>query len=193
MDGRGLLLLRSAARAYQMGRWEEAVELYGRSRLYARDPELVAQANNGYAWTLVDKLNRDLDAAEKGSLVAVQADPKSSAIADTLAWIYYKQGRFQEALTTQQRAIELMQREAFADAPSRAEIHYHLGAIQEKLGDKADAIANYKFALAQGAPCPPAADALERLSPPPTQPNVPAPDPSGPAVPVDPAVSRGII
>lgn len=196
MDVRGLLLLRSAGRAYQMSRWEEAVDLYSRARLYARDPELVAQANNGYAWTLVDKLNRDFDSAEKGSLVAIQADPKSSAIADTLAWVYYKQGRFREALATQLRAMELMQRESFADAASRAEIHYHLGAIYEKLGNKAEAVSNYQFALNQGTPCPPAAEALERLNPPavpPSKPNLPTPRPVVPALPQDPAVSRGII
>ena len=92
-----------------------------------------------------------------------------------------------------------MQRESFADAASRAEIHYHLGAIYEKLGNKSEAVSNYQFALNQGTPCPPAAEALERLAPPPVQPvpparpNLPSPPPAAPAFPQDPAVSRGII
>ena len=58
---------------------------------------------------------------------------------DTLAWAYYKAGRYQEALQSEQRAMRL--------GTQNALFYFHLGMIQDKLGVEADARADVEKAL----------------------------------------------
>jgi tetratricopeptide (TPR) repeat protein len=58
---------------------------------------------------------------------------------DTLAWAYYKAGRYQDALVSEQSAMRLGTRNAL--------LYFHLGMIQDKMGDKANAIKSIQKAL----------------------------------------------
>ena len=180
---------------------EAALPEYLRAAELTVNDELRAQAYNGYAWTLAEFLVRDLDQAEKYALRAVELDRTSSAIVDTLAWVYYRQGRYQEALERQQVALELAEREqrGFRIQPlagsEYAELYYHLGAIHEKLDRREDARLAYARALEKRQPYPEAEAGLNRLS----QPATPAPDATRSAAPkprdpdLDPAFRRGVI
>jgi len=70
------------------------------------DPECA----NFVGYLLAD-LNRELDRAEKLILQAVKAEPENVAFLDSLAWVYYRQGRWDEALTTIRTAIRLSPKE----------------------------------------------------------------------------------
>jgi tetratricopeptide (TPR) repeat protein len=58
---------------------------------------------------------------------------------DALGWVYYKAGRYQDALQAEQKAVRLNTRNAL--------FYFHLGMIQDKLGNHADAKANVQKAL----------------------------------------------
>jgi tetratricopeptide (TPR) repeat protein len=120
---------------------------------------------NGYAWSLVDKLDRDYDEAERYAIAAVKADPDNAAIVDTLAWVYYKQKRYPEALREQQRAVRLGERTR--NPFEMAELYYHLGAILEKVDRRSEAIQAYRMSVRArpGFPFPQSQDALRRLVP----------------------------
>ena len=58
---------------------------------------------------------------------------------DALGWVYYKAGRYQDALQAEQKAVRL--------GTLNALFYFHLGMIQDKLGDTIDAKANVQKAL----------------------------------------------
>lgn len=206
---RNRLLLFQYERARQSMRselWEEALASYDfiirhiplkeTTNRFKGMGEVLAEVYNSHAWLLVDKVERDLPKAEQYALRATQMEPKNSAYQDTLAWIYYKQGRLQDALAKQQEALRLF---TAVDGPSptqadaRAELNYHLGAIYEKLGQKAEAVTHYTRAVEAKSDLAPAVEGLRRLG---WRPAVPEPDPT--PVPrervlPEPALQRGII
>jgi tetratricopeptide (TPR) repeat protein len=59
---------------------------------------------------------------------------------DALGWVYYKAGRYQDALQAEQKAVRLNTRNAL--------FYFHLGMIQDKLGNHSEATANVQKALA---------------------------------------------
>jgi tetratricopeptide (TPR) repeat protein len=175
-------------RAFLAGQYQSAAALYRQSMEYALREDLRTQVYNSYAWTLADKLNRDLDEAERYAQLAVRAAPANPAIADTLAWVYYRQGRYQEALGQQLAAVSLAEPGRPAEA---AELHFHLGAIQEALRRNDEARQSYGKALQlqprDAAVREEITRRLRRLE------NVPLPQPGEPAPESDPAAARGII
>jgi rhomboid protease GluP len=154
--------LQQAVAADQAKRWDEALEHYRAIMDLKLDDRLRATAYNNYAWILVDKLNRDLETAEQHALTANRMAPDTAAFVDTLAWVYYKRGRYREALKEQQRAVKLA--EAQRDNSAMAELYYHLGAIYEKTGDTDKAIENYARSLRADSSFTQAADGLKRLA-----------------------------
>jgi tetratricopeptide (TPR) repeat protein len=58
---------------------------------------------------------------------------------DTLAWVLYKSGRYQEALAASKKALRLGTKDAL--------LYYHAGMIQAKLGHKNEAVAALNRAL----------------------------------------------
>ena len=72
-----------------------------------------------------------LKEAENLAKKALTIKPKSGAITDTLGWIYFQQGRYEEALTVLREAYKLNNEEP--------EILYHLGMAYLKVGDKENA------------------------------------------------------
>jgi tetratricopeptide (TPR) repeat protein len=176
-------------RADGAGDAEQALVCYRRAVEFSREPETRAQALNGVAWMLADKLLRDLDEAERAALEAVRLQPEDAAITDTLAWVHYRQGRYQLALQEQLRAIQLGQRPGPLGINQAGELHYHLGAIYEKLGNRLAARDSYVTAIRQRGIYPAAVRALRRLS------GIPEEPPERFRTPprFDPAVQRGII
>ena len=93
--GRGELLLR-------MDRVDDAVEQY---RAAAKRWPDSAMSLNALGYTLADRTDQYRE-AEKLIRKALEYDPESPAIIDSLGWVLFKQGEYEEALTELQRAYQ---------------------------------------------------------------------------------------
>ena len=93
----------------------------------------------GYMWA---EKGENLTEAEEFIRRAVAEEPDNAAYLDSLGWVLYQQGRYQEALPHLERAVALS-----TDQPD-AIIHEHLGDLYDKLGRRADAIASWEKAVA---------------------------------------------
>ena len=71
---------------------------------------------------------------------ALQLDPENRSYIDTLGWIYYKQGRFQDAYRELLRSAELI--------PDESVVLEHLGDVLMKLDRPLEARGYYRIALA---------------------------------------------
>lgn len=107
----------------------------------ALNPDNVIALNN-YAYYLAIG-GGDLDKAEQLSRKAVAEQPENATYLDTLAWILYLKGQYQEALEIQEKAMETLT----DDAESSAEYWDHLGDIQYRCGQKDKALESWKKAL----------------------------------------------
>jgi len=86
-------------------------------KILVRHPD-AAFLHNGLAW-LAAKCNRDLDGALRHATRAVELDPKSAAILDTLAEVQFIRGDKSGAATTIRKAIELDRPTVLADQLKR--------------------------------------------------------------------------
>ncbi len=107
----------------------------------ALDPENLTAINN-YAYYLALG-GGDLDKAEQLSRKTVAEQPDYATFLDTLAWILYLKGEYQEALEVQERAMDSISPEA----ESSSEYWDHLGDIQYRCGLKDKALESWKKAL----------------------------------------------
>jgi membrane associated rhomboid family serine protease/tetratricopeptide (TPR) repeat protein len=128
----------AGTRAYEAQRWEEALNTEQRVLELSTDPKKLAHAHNMYAWTLVENLGRDLGTAERHAREAVRLTPNIAAYLDTLAWVLYKQRRYDEAISVQQQALH----HSGMGGPL-AELYYHLAAIYEAAGRHDEALTYY--------------------------------------------------
>lgn len=119
----------------KMGEWEKCVEEM--RRVLEIDPT-DGHALNFIGYTYAEK-GINLDEAEKLVLRAVELLPKNGFVIDSLGWVYYKQGRYAEAVSELKRATEL--------SPQDAIIMEHLGDAYLKMGDKDGAKAAYEKSL----------------------------------------------
>jgi tetratricopeptide (TPR) repeat protein len=97
-----------------------------------------ANALNYLGYTYAD-LGRNLDEAERLIKEALKYKPNDGYITDSLGWVYYKKGRYQEALKLLIRAIELV-----PDDPIMLE---HLGDTYLKTNDEKNALKYYRQSL----------------------------------------------
>ncbi|MBL4803414.1 MAG: tetratricopeptide repeat protein [Alphaproteobacteria bacterium] len=82
----------------------------------------------GYAWAdQGENLDRALDMISK----AVELRPNDGYITDSLGWVYYRMGRYQEAVPYLEQAVELL--------PYDPVINDHLGDAYWKVGRKLEA------------------------------------------------------
>jgi len=119
----------------RLGRWEEAVADFEYVLKHKPDN---ADALNYLGYTWVDKgvnLNRAFDMIRK----AVELEPKSGAIIDSLGWAHYKLGQFSEARLKLEDAVEI--------SPNSATIIDHLGDVYWKLGRHREAGYQWERAL----------------------------------------------
>ncbi len=111
----------------RLGRWEEAVVDFEFVLKHKPDN---ADALNYLGYTWVDKgvnLAKAFEMIEK----AVELEPKSGAIIDSLGWAHYKLGRYNQARINLEDAAER--------SPTSATIIDHLGDVYWKLGRKKEA------------------------------------------------------
>lgn len=111
----------------RLGRWEEAVTDFEFVLKHKPDN---ADALNYLGYTWVDKgvnLTKAFGMIEK----AVELEPKSGAIIDSLGWAHYKLGRYGQARINLEDAAER--------SPTSATIIDHLGDVYWKLGRRKEA------------------------------------------------------
>ncbi len=129
--------------------------LYGRAMLAARTDKLQqleidlrriielqpdhAVALNALGYTLAERTDR-LPEARQLILKAYQINPSDPATIDSLGWLHYKQGDYQQALVYLQQAF---------DSNPDAEIAAHLGVVRWALGDARGAYAAWNQILQQ--------------------------------------------
>jgi len=108
----------------KLDRVPAAVVQFGRAlELRPNDPLLMN--NIGYAYT---EKGIQLDEAEGLIEKAVKMMPQNGAFLDSLGWVYFKQGKLQEALEYLQKAHKR--------DPDNAEIKMHLGKVQSKVASE---------------------------------------------------------
>jgi len=100
-------------------------------------------------------LNRSYDLARK----AVQIGPDDPVAADTLGWIHFRRGEYDQALAPLRRSLQKLTREPV--------VHYHLGMVHYMRTEEDLARASFESALKLDKEFPERADAqfrLERLA-----------------------------
>ena len=110
-----------------LNRWPEAEDAIKKAQAMAPDrPEILNFL--GYGW-----IDHGLHVQEGMDLVrrALQLEPKSGAIIDSLGWGYYKLGNYDEALGFIEQAVQM--------DPSDPEVNEHLGDVYKALGRNAEA------------------------------------------------------
>ncbi|MBD3221181.1 tetratricopeptide repeat protein [bacterium] len=99
------------------------------------------EVSNSYGYFLAER-NEQLDLAERLIQQALQVDPKNGAYLDSLGWVYYRQGRYEEAFDYLIRATN--QR---GDDPVILE---HLGRTLARMGRLDEAIDVLRRAIRAG-------------------------------------------
>ncbi len=114
-----------------------AAELFHKS--IDADPSNSARAYNylGYMWV---ERNENLAEAEQLIGRALAMDPENGAYIDSMGWLYFKQGKYKEALNELLRASE-----ALPEPDST--VYEHVGDAYEKLGKKAEAVLYWQKSL----------------------------------------------
>jgi tetratricopeptide (TPR) repeat protein len=112
------------ATAEQAGLYDKAADLFKKS--IALDPSNAAEAYNylGYMWA---EHNMHLEEAADMIKRALQMDPNNGAYLDSLGWVEYREGKYDQALADLLRAAQNMTRED-------AVVHEHIGDTYLKLG-----------------------------------------------------------
>ena len=96
-------------------------------------------ALNYLGYMLADR-NVRLEEAAKMIQRAVELDPENGAYLDSLAWVYYRQGKYSEAEPLLIRAIQQM--------PDPT-VHDHLGDVYAKMGRTKDAITQWQASVSE--------------------------------------------
>ena len=85
---------------------------------------------NNLAWVLAEDLDRPDEALPLAER-AVELVPRSGENLDTLGWIHYRRGNYEQAAA--------LLRDATTRLPKNGAVHYHLGLAYAKLGRREDA------------------------------------------------------
>jgi len=106
-------------------------------------PDDISAANDlGYLWADQDKhLQRALGMIEK----AIEAEPDNTAYRDSLGWVYFRLGRYPEAIAELEKAVRLDEGEE--NEGSDAMILDHLGDACDRAGRSDQAIQTWKRAV----------------------------------------------
>jgi tetratricopeptide (TPR) repeat protein len=125
------------ATAEQAGLYEKAADLFKRS--IAIDPGSAAEAYNylGYMWA---EHNMHLEEAADMIKRALQIDPNNGAYLDSLGWLEFREGKFDQALTDLLRASQNMSRDD-------AVVFEHIGDTYLKLNHVSQALEAWQKAM----------------------------------------------
>ncbi len=120
----------------EFDRWPEAEEWL--EQVLDEFPEDIGALNDlGYLWTEQNKnLTRALSMVQK----AVEGDPENIAYIDSLGWVYYRLGRYEEAVRELEKAVSL-------DDDPDGVILDHLADAYVKANQKAKAIETWRKAV----------------------------------------------
>ena len=119
----------------QAGEQKQAMSVM--EQVIALEPKHAAALNYvGYTWA--DK-RQHLQKALEYIKRAVEQQPKSGYIRDSLGWVYFRLGRYDEAVTELKKALQL--------ADEDVEIWEHLGDVYVAMGRTAEAQSAYHQAL----------------------------------------------
>lgn len=94
--------------------------------------------NNNYAYSLSER-GIKLDSALKMAKIAIKAKPTNASYLDTMGWIYFKMGNFEEAEKYCKKSIKIDNK--------NSDVYEHLGDIEMKMGKKTEALEAWKKAL----------------------------------------------
>ncbi len=125
------------AAAEQAGLYDKAAGLFQKS--IALDPANSADSYNYLAYMWADHDLR-LDDAEQMIKLALQSDPNNGAYIDTLGWLEYRQGKYDQALVDLLRAAQKLTR----DDPV---VFEHIGDTFAKMNKIAQALDAWQKAL----------------------------------------------
>ena len=115
---------------------KQKAEEYYKKSLQIQPNQPVAANNLAY---LMLQNGENVDVALSYAQTARQGMPNSPNSADTLAWAYYYKGTYGFARDLLEDALKIN--------PSSATMHYHLGMVYNKLGDKSSAALHLKKAI----------------------------------------------
>ena len=139
IEERHWVLLYTRAISYErMGEWELAEPEFRRVLEFVPDEP---QVLNYLGYSLVEQ-RRDLDEALEMIERAVEGDPDSGYITDSLGWAFYRLGRYDEAVPVMERAVELMPRDPI--------LNDHLGDVYWAVGREREARFQWRRALSFG-------------------------------------------
>lgn len=124
---------------HQMGDWRTCFKYYEKA---IRADTTNSMACNNYSYFLSER-NEKLELAEKLAIRANRLSPSNPTYLDTQAWVYYKQGRYEEAKALMQQAIAL-------DANPSEELLIHYGDILYALKENFMAAFYWKKARDKG-------------------------------------------
>ncbi|TQM93654.1 tetratricopeptide repeat protein [Roseinatronobacter monicus] len=136
IEARHWVLLYTRAISYErMGEWELAEPEFRRTLEFVPDEP---QVLNYLGYSLIEKrtnLDEALDMIER----AVEGEPDSGYITDSLGWAYYRLGRYEEAVPVMERAVELLPRDPI--------LNDHLGDVYWAVGRTREARFQWRRAL----------------------------------------------
>ena len=135
----------------KLGECEKTRNAY--EKLLSKEPDQVAVLNN-LAWLYATKLNQ-LDRARELARSARARKPGDAWIADTLGWVFYLQGDYQQALS--------LSRESAGKLPELPEAQFHFGMASYMMDREDDARAALGRAVASGSVFPGLEEAKRRL------------------------------
>ena len=135
----------------KLGDWEKSVELM--KRVIELNPDDAHALNYlGYTWA-----EHGLNLVEAEAMVkkAIRLLPLNGYIVDSLGWVYFKQGKFAEAVRELEGAVALSAEDAI--------IWEHLGDARSKAGDREGAKKAYEKSLSLDPPGKTVGKKLEEL------------------------------
>lgn len=125
-------------------KYDDAIRVFGRMVELMPDNGSLA---NTLGYLLADQ-NRELERAGKLISRALELDkPNRATYLDSLAWVRYRQGKFDEARSLQEKALSIFR---ISHEPISSEVHLHMGRIYEKLAKKDLAAGAYENAVKSG-------------------------------------------
>ncbi len=133
-----VLLYTRAIALERVGDWDRAEPEFRRVLEFVPDEP---QVLNYLGYSLIEQ-RRNLDEALDMIERAVEGEPDSGYITDSLGWAFYRLGRYDEAVPVMERAVELLPRDPI--------LNDHLGDVYYAVGRSREARFQWRRALSFG-------------------------------------------